>query len=155
MMKKGAVSHLGLVSLAVVLLGVSAVGLYFSYALGHSSTTNGTVNDAISLQNFVLNPVSSNLSGTIYVNSSSQIEQMRLYMNGTYLGSSNYSSSFGMMSMMKNYPNMYYMMYSAGPLTFPSMSQLHFTAGRAYIVTMMAVFRDGHTCNASEFVFAK
>jgi hypothetical protein len=86
---KSGVSSVGLVSFVVVLIGFSAVGFYLSYSLGGSSTTTGS--DTISLQNFVLSPAACNLSGRVYVNSYSQIYEMRLYMNGTFVGAINYS----------------------------------------------------------------
>jgi hypothetical protein len=156
-MKRNAISHLGIVTVAAVLLGVSVVGLYLSYSVIHLGTTTVTVTESntISLDNFSINPATANLSGTVYVSSNSPISLMNIYLNGTYVGSLNYTGNYSMMGMMKGYPSMYFTVYSALPKTMPMMSRFPMVEGREYVVRMMATFRDGSICNASEIILAK
>jgi len=144
------VAHVGVICLIVVILGVSAVGVYFGYSLsGHSATQT----NKLTLESFSLNPSTSNLTGNVSVDSNSPLVRMALYMNGTLVGSFNYSNHTGMMStMMGSYPYSYSMMYSAYPYTMPMMARIPMMQERVYMVTMMAVFEDGSTCNSTAFI---
>jgi hypothetical protein len=144
-----AVSHIVTISIIVVILGISAVGLYFYSLSSHSVAQANTV----TLQSFSLNPSTSNLTGNVKVNSNSPLVRMSLYMNGTFMGSFNYSNHNGMMStMMGGYPYAYSMMYSWYPGTMPMMKNFQFMSNRTYMVTMMATFEDDTTCNATTFI---
>ena len=143
------ISHIGAMSGIVVILGIAAVGIYFGYSLsGHSvAQTN-----KLTLEAFSLNPSTSNLTGTVNVDSNSPLVRMALYMNDTYMGSFNYATSCQGMMMCTttgSYPFMYSMMYSAYPGAMPMMTNIPVMQGRTYVVTMMATFEDGSACNAS------
>lgn len=145
-----ALAHIGIIALIAVILGVSAVGLYFGYTLSNHSTVQA---NAVSLQSFFLNPSTSNLTGSIKVNSNSPLMRMSLYINDTFMGSFNYSNHYGMMStMMGGYPYAYSMMYSWYPGTMPMMQNYQFLHNRTYMIRMMATFEDGSVCNATTFV---
>jgi hypothetical protein len=144
-----AVSHTGTIVIVVVILAIASVGIYFGYSLsGHPATQT----DKLTLQGFSLNPASSNLTGTVSVDSNSPLARMTLFMNGTNVGSFDYGTSRNglMMSTASgSYPYMGSMMYSAYPATMPMMSNIPMMQGRTYMVTMMATFEDGSTCNAT------
>ncbi len=145
-----AISHIWTVSLIAAILGLSVVGLYFSYSLSNHSTIQA---NSLSLQSFSLNPSTSNLTGNIKVNSDSPLVRLSLYINGTFMGSFNYSKHYGMMTtMMGDYPYAYSMMYSWYPYAMPMMRNYQFTYNRTYMVTMMATLEDGSMCNATTFV---
>src|SRR5579872_19536 len=128
-----AVSHIGAISFIILILGISAVGLYFSYSASNHSTTTIQTADAVSLQSFSLNPGTSNLTGSIKVNSNSPLARMTLYVNGTFMGAFNYSNHYGMMStMIGSYPYAYSMMYSWNPGSMPMMRDNQFMPGRTY-----------------------
>jgi hypothetical protein len=148
--KRKAVAHLGIVSLIVVIVGISAFAIYYGYTIDHSSASA----NAITLQSFSLNPATPSLAGTINVESNSQISMMSLYINGTYMGSFNYGEMRSMMNTMMggNYPYMFSMMYSATGISMPMMANYHFVQNRAYTITMMAAFEDGTHCNATIIV---
>ena len=150
MMNIKGVAHVGVISLIVVILGVSAVGVYFGYALsGHSVTQTSK----LALQSFSLNPSTSNLTGTVKVDSNSPLVRMTLYMNGTLVGSLNFTSRNGMMNtMMGGYPYAYSMMYSASPRTMPRISTIPMMPGRVYMLIMTAAFQDGSTCSSTAFI---
>jgi len=156
-----ALSNVGIVSLVVVILGVAAVGIYFGYSLSNhtaqsnnvSTSTSVSLANAVTLQSFSVNPGTSNLTGNINVNSHSQLMKMSLYINGTFMGSFNYSNHYGMMStMMGGYPYAYSMMYAWNPGSMPMMRSNQFIAGKIYMITMMATFEDGSVCNATTYV---
>jgi len=150
MAKEKEISHIGIISLCVIILGISAVGLYFGYSL---STHSVIQTNALSLQSFSLNPSTSNLTGTIEVHSNSPLIRMSLYINGTYMGSFNNFDRYGMMStQMGSYPYVYSMMYSSYPETMPMMKNISIMPNRTYMVTMMAIFEDGSTCNATTVI---
>ncbi len=78
---------------------------------------------------------------------------MSLYVNGSFMGSFNYSNHYGMMNtMMNGHPYAYSMMYSWYPNSMPMMRGYPFMANRTYMVTMMATFVDGSVCNATTFI---
>src|SRR3974390_1920466 len=97
-----ALSNIGAISLIAVILAVGALGVYFGYSLSnHTATvvqTNTVQSNVLSLQSVSLNPGTSNLTSNIKVNSNSQLMEMSLYINGTFMGSFNYSNHYGMMS---------------------------------------------------------
>ena len=71
---------------------------------------------------------------------------MGLYINGTFMGSKNYT---GMITS-----GTYSMMYTANPQSMPKMSTMSMVSGRSYMVTMTAMFSDGTRCSASSTVVA-
>jgi hypothetical protein len=146
--KRLAVANLILVSITAVLVVASAVGIYFAYSFSIHKT------NTIALQSFSLSPSTSTLSGTINIQTNSQISNMRLYVNGTYLGSLNYNTMRSMMGSMMggNYAYRYSMMYSVSPELMPMMGNYQFLQNRTYMLTMMATFDDGSVSNASAFL---
>jgi hypothetical protein len=145
------VSKFGTIFILIVVLGISAAGIYFGYSLSIHSVTQS---EKLTLRDFSLNPIMSNLTGTIGVQSNSPLIRMALYLNDTYMGSLNYSNHYVMMSTMmgNDYSYSYSMKYSAYPGTMPMMSKIRMMQNQTYIVTMMATFGDGSTCNASTVI---
>jgi len=142
-----AITQISVISLVALILGISAVGLYFGYSISNHTAQGNTV----TLQSFSLNPSTSNLTGLIKVNSNSPLVRMNLFINGTFMGSFNYSNHYGMMStMVGGYT--YSMLYSWYPSSMPMMRNYPFMANRTYMITMMATFEDGSVCNATNFV---
>ncbi|MGA2876792.1 MAG: hypothetical protein ABSE82_14810 [Nitrososphaerales archaeon] len=149
-MKNGAISKVISIAIAGILIALVILGIYLTYSMsGHTSstTTNTKASDNISLGGFSIDALTSNVSGTVLVNSRSTLVQMDLYINGTLMGSLNYT---GMMTSAN-----YSMMYSASPKSMPIMSTMLMVAGRSYMVTMIALFTDGTMCNASSIVVAE
>jgi len=143
-------SHIGSISLIALILVISVVGLYFGYSVSNHAAVQA---NSVSLQSFSLNPSTSNLTGTIKVNSNSPLVRMSLYMNGTFLGSFDYSNYYGIMStMMSGYPYVYSMIYSWYPSTMPIMNGFQFMSNRTYTVTMKATFEDGSIANSTTFI---
>ena len=95
---------------------------------------------------FALNPVISNLSGTLWVSSNSPMVRMDLYLNGTFVGSYNYSVSQMMSRMMGSTPFMYSMMYPAYPRSMPMLADIPMENDKTYVVTMAATFQDQTSC---------
>ena len=143
------VSHRGAIVIIVVILAIAAVGVYFGYSLsGHPATQT----NKLTLQGFSLNPATSNLTGTVSVQSNSPLARMTLFMNGTNVGSFDYGTGHNGMMMSTtagSYQYMGSMMYSAYPATMPMMANISMMQGRTYMATMMATFEDGSTCNAT------
>ena len=148
-MKNGAISKVISIAVAGILIAVVILGVYLTYSMsGHTSstTTNTKASDSISLGGFSIDALTSNVSGTVLMNSSSTLMQMDLYINGTLMGSLNYT---GMMTSAN-----YSMMYSASPKSMAMMSAMQMLAGRSYMVTMIALFSDGTRCYVSSIVVA-
>lgn len=124
-----AVSHTGAIVIIVVILAIAAVGVYFGYSLsGHPATQT----NELTLQGFSLNPATSNLTGTVSVESNSPLARMTLYMNGTDMGSFDYGTGHSGMMMSTtsgSYPYMGSMMYSAYPATMPMMANFPMMQG--------------------------
>jgi len=149
-LSKDGISKVVSVSLAAILVAIVVFGVYLAYSLNNpnsGTSSSSRLNDSISLAGFSLDPLSSNLSGTLLVSSSSPLVQTDLYINGTFMGSVNYTKG-----MMAN--STYYVMYSTTPRSMPMMSRMQMVTGRSYMITLMALFSDGTKCNASSIVVA-
>ena len=148
-MKSNAISGVVSVSIVAILIAIVGFGAYVAYSSGDltgATSSSSSLNNCISLSGFSLDAATSNVSGTVVVNGRSALIQMDLYINGTLMGSKNYT---GMVSS-----GMYSMIFSADPQTMPKMSTMSITAGRSYMVMMTAMFSDGTRCNASSTMVA-
>jgi hypothetical protein len=134
---------------------IVAFGLYLAvpYFLSTSSASNN-----ISVQSVSLNTSDSNLSALVNVITHSPLIRMGVYINGTYIGSCNYTYSGSMMRATGNYMSLttrrwsngsYTMMFSLTPRSMPMMSRIHMTAGAIYMIRIEAFFQDGTTYNAT------
>lgn len=136
--------------IALVLAIVAVSGVYFAV----SSFFNSNVANTISIEALSLNTSSSNLSSTVNVNSQSLLVRMDLYINGTFIGSCNYtwkgstmmSANNGLHFSTRTWSNgTYSMMFSVSSKYFPIMSGIRMIWGSAYNVRMVAHFQDGAT----------
>jgi hypothetical protein len=80
------------------------------------------------------------LSGTVFVNSSVPLKTLQLYINGTYEGTSNYTS---------NFTN-----YAIGYKSSPTNQSMPIVSGRTYLITLFATFQDESVSSASIVVVA-
>ncbi|MDA4111393.1 MAG: hypothetical protein OK439_02560 [Thaumarchaeota archaeon] len=148
--RKSGISKIASISLTAILIVIVVLGVYLVYSLNNSNgvtSTSSRLIDSISLAGFSLDPLNSNVSGTVQVISSSPLVRTDLYINGTFMGSMNYTRGLVTGST-------YSMMYSINPGSMPMMSRMHLVAGRSYMITLMALFSDGTRCNASSVVVA-
>src|SRR5579872_1890433 len=76
-------------TLGIVLAAFIVVALGM-YPLASPHLLPASANN-ISIEVFSLNPTSSNLSAVVLVNAHSPLVRMDLYMNGTFIGSCNYT----------------------------------------------------------------
>lgn len=146
MNQKKAISSVSMIVVVVVMIAIVALGAYLVYSsniLG--TTTTSQQPSSISLSGFSINPATSNLSGSVVVNSKSSLMRMDVYINGTMMGSLNYTS-------MKT--GMYSLMFSTSPEIMPMMSRMSMQAGKSYTVMMVAHFSDGTKYTASIDVIA-
>ncbi len=149
-LSRDGISKVVVISLAAIVIAIAIFGGYLAYSLNNpnrNASSSSKTNASISLAGFSIDPVSSNLSGTVLVRSSSPLVQTDLYINGTFMGSVNYTKG-----MMSN--STYSLMYSTNPRFMPMMSRMQMVAGRSYMITLMAVFSDGTRFNASSAVVA-
>ncbi len=89
---------------------------------------------------------------------------MSLFINGTYVGSYNYTTGHCCLRMMRSWSNgtsSYY--FTATPYWMPMMNKWnwddyggmmggHYEGHRSYMVTMMATFENGGASNASVII---
>jgi archaellum component FlaF (FlaF/FlaG flagellin family) len=169
--KKSAVSTVVLI-LVIALVIASALAVYFATFrstvaptenLGNSNTSNVN-NNNISIQAISVASSTSNLTATVNVSNSSALTRMSLFINGTYVGSYNYTQNgwgyecFRWMRAWSNGTSSFY--FTATPYWMPMMGNWNwgFYGGmmgggmyyhRSYMVTIMATFADGSRSNAS------
>ena len=125
-MKSRAISGVVTIAIVAILIAIVVFGGYLAYSssdLTGAKSSSSSLNNCISLSGFSIDPATSNVSGTIVVNGISPLIQMDLYMNGTFIGSRNYT---GMMDS-----GTYSLMYSADPQSMPKMSTMPMVAGRS------------------------
>jgi len=149
-MRKNGISKVVSISIVAILIVIVVLGVYLAYCPNNTNgvtSTNSRLSDSISLAGFSLNPLNSSVSGTVQVSGSSPLVQTDLYINGTFMGSLNYTR--GMMT-----GSTYSMAYSINPRSMPMMSRMQMVAGRSYMITLMALFSDGTRYNASSVVVA-
>lgn len=136
--------------IALILVIVAVSGIYFVA----SPYFNRNATSKISVEAVSINTSSSNLSSTVNVNSQSPLVSMDLYINGTFIGSCNYtwrgstimSANNGLHFSTRTWSNgTYSMMFSVSPRDFPMMSGIRMTWGSTYNVRMVAHFQDGAT----------
>jgi uncharacterized protein (UPF0333 family) len=80
-MKNGAISKVISIAIAGILIAVVILGVYLTYSMSDhtsSTTTNTKASDSISLGGFSIDALTSNVSGTVLVNSRSTLMQMDL-----------------------------------------------------------------------------
>lgn len=133
---KKAISKILTITILVVVVAIVSLGAYLALSsniIGNTSTTSQT--NSIMMQGFTFDPSTSNLSGTIVVNSRSPMIHMDVYINGTMMGTFNYSST--------GKTGTYSMMISATPKLMPMMSRMLVQSGASYDVMMVAHFSDG------------
>lgn len=171
----GAISKLIGIGILVILVAAGAAGVYFfpgtSYL--HNSgniaassittldTTTASLSPRISVEALSLNPSTSNLSSTVNVNSQSPIVRMDLYVNGTFIGSCNYTWSgsavtgnYGMGLYTRSWSNgTYSMMFSIIPRYFPMMSGIRMMSEGSYLIKMVAYFKDGTNYTTSTTIY--
>ena len=145
--KKREVSRTTAVVLIIVLVTIIAGGLALSISLSDSATSTTTQGNSLRLEGFSLNLSNSNLSGTLMMSSRSSLARMDLYINGTFMGSMNYTTGMA-------YSSGYTMMFSTNPSSMPIMSRLTTASGKDYNVTMIAHFSDGTSCRGSAIIVA-
>ena len=118
-MRENAISTVASISIVVILVAIVGFGAYFAYSsnvLTGSPSSSSTLGNCISLSGFSLDPTTSNVTGTVLVDGRSSLIQMGLYINGTFMGSKNYT---GMIAS-----GTYSMMYTANPQSMPKMSTM-------------------------------
>jgi hypothetical protein len=134
------------------------------YTAGSPNTTQNAASK-ISVEALSVDSSSSNLSATLNVKNSSAIMKMSMFINGTLVGSYNYTQNgwgyecFRMMQSWGNGTSSYY--FTANPYWMPMMGNWNWSyyAGgggmmmgsgyhRSYSITMMATFADGSIANA-------
>lgn len=148
--KRKAVARVGIIFLVALILAISIAAFYIFYFPTYHSTSNP---DTMKLQPFTLNLNTSTLSGTVSVESNSLISTLGLYINGTYVGSFNYSEiKLAMTTLVGNYPDAFSIAYSASPASMPMMANISLAQNKAYMITMIATFDDGSHCNATTIV---
>jgi hypothetical protein len=149
-LNKDGISKVASASIVAILIAIVVFGGYLAYSMNNpksSASSSSIVKDSISLAGFSLDPSRSNLSGTVLVTSSSPLVQTDLYINGTFMGSLNYTKE-----MMSN--STFSLMYSVNPTSMLMMSRMPMVVGRSYKITLLARFNDGTRCNASSIVVA-
>jgi rusticyanin len=171
---------LAIVIVAALLAVVAVSGIYVadstSYLRGNGISSSNSTNAAsstaitsgknkIAIEALSLDPSTSNLSSTVNVNAppSSPLVRIDLYLNGTFVGSCNYTRA-GAGWMMDNglavvgtrsWGNgTYSMTFSVSPGVMPMMSEIPWSAGSLYMVRMVGMFQNGATYNVSSTIRA-
>jgi hypothetical protein len=150
--KRSAVARVGIIFLVAVIIAIAAAAYYiFYFPTTYRSPTNPPT---INLGSFALNPQTSTLTGTVKFESNSQISTMGLYINGTYIGSENYTTIKSELTPLVggNWKYAYSLSYSASSSTFPAMSNISLTQDKAYLIMLKATFDDGSQCNGTTTV---
>jgi rusticyanin len=165
--RKSAVSTLLVIGIVVILVAAGAASVYFvgSYLHNNNSEITGSSTSSstsqVSIEALSLNPSTSNLSSTVNVNSQSPIVRMDLYINGTFIGSCNYTWSgstvagnYGLGLTTRSWNNgTYSMMFSVFPKYFPMMSGVRMMSGGTYMIRMVAYFQDGANYTTSTAIY--
>ena len=147
--RRSAVARVGIIFLVAVIIAIAAAAYYIFYF--PTSTSNP---DIITLNSFSLNAQTTSLTGTVKFESHTQISTLALYINGTYIGSENYSMIKSMLTPLAggNYDYEYSLTYSASSSTFPMMSSISLAQNKAYLIMLKATFTGGSQCNGTTTV---
>jgi rusticyanin len=138
-------------------LAITAVsGIYFLV----SSYFHSNTSSQISVEALSLDTSTTNLSSTVNVNSQSPLVRMDLYINGTFIGSCNYTRvgssmmSNGIETTTRSWSNgTYSLTFSVSPKYLPMMAGIRMMLGGIYAVRMVAVFQNGATYNADSSLY--
>lgn len=150
--RRSAVARVGIIFLVAVIIAIAAAAYYiFYFPTSYRSTSNP---DTITLNSFSLNAQTSTLTGTVRFESNTQISTLGLYINGTYIGSENYSMIKSMLTPLVggNYHYAYSLAYSVSSSTFPMMSNISLAQNKAYSIMLKATFDDESQCNGTTTV---
>jgi len=148
--KRSAVARVGIIFLVAVIIAIAAAAYYIFYF-----PTRPTSNpDTITLNSFTLNPQTSTIMGTVRFESNTQIATLGLYINGTYVGSENYSTIKSMLTPLVggNYHYVYSLAYSVSNSTMPMISNVSLAQNKTYLIMMIATFDGGSQCNGTTSV---
>jgi hypothetical protein len=145
--------------LVAVILVASGVTIYFVY---YTPKNNNNETRVLSLQALAVDSSTANISANLNIaRNSSNLIRIGMYVNGTYLGSYNFTgSSACCLTMMKEWNNgtlSYY--FSVTPYYMPMMNHYSMGMGGGYwksdrncMITIMATFANGERYNATALV---